>query len=103
MTKDQLKELKTAAPSFLTPGLKTASQSPDFKRSMLADYTQSVAGPGIEGTLFVKHDSAAVRGRSRLRGGGTDDRPRVRGRPVAALGAAPTRATGRRGRADRRR
>lgn len=58
----QLKELKTSAPSLLTPGLKAMSQSPDFKRRVLDDYrTQPVAGPGIEGTLFVARDSAAVR------------------------------------------
>ena len=38
------------------------SQSPDFKRRVLDDYrTQSVAGPGIEGTLFVARESVAVR------------------------------------------
>jgi signal transduction histidine kinase len=61
-TMDQLKELKASAQGLVTPGFKAISQAPGFKRSLLDDYrTQAVSGPGIEGTLFVAHDSAAVR------------------------------------------
>jgi signal transduction histidine kinase len=61
-TMDRLKELKASGQGLVTPGFKAMSQAPDFKQSLLDDYrTQSVSGPGIEGTVFVAHDSAAVR------------------------------------------
>ena len=61
-TAARLKELKASGQGLVTPGFKAMSQTPDFKQSLLDHYrTQSVSGPGIEGTVFVAHESVAVR------------------------------------------
>jgi hypothetical protein len=58
----QLKALKSSGEGFVTPGFKAMSQVADFKQNLLDDYrSQSVSGAGIEGTVFVARESAAVR------------------------------------------
>jgi signal transduction histidine kinase len=58
----QLKALKSSGEGLVTPGFKAMSQVADFKQSMLDHYrSQSVFGAGIEGTVFVARESAAVR------------------------------------------
>jgi signal transduction histidine kinase len=62
MSMEELKALKVASKGFLTPGLEALQQTPDFKRGITDTFQErSVSVPGLEGTLFVRRESAAVR------------------------------------------
>ncbi len=59
---DRLKAIKAAGRGLITPGLEALQQSADFKGQIIDTYrTQAISGPGIEGMLYVRRESSAIR------------------------------------------
>ncbi|WP_028066383.1 HAMP domain-containing sensor histidine kinase [Solirubrobacter soli] len=58
---DELKAFKQAGQPLATPGLLALQQSPEFKTKIAKAYRMyNVSGAGIDGTVFVPRESAAV-------------------------------------------